>query len=533
MGEIAINPTHNVHQKYRQMNLVNPYIFAPPVDLSTNTYIGGVASTIGTASTLATKLAIDVSRITNFSIVGSDIKCRITGSYVIPINCFYLDASIKNYLDIENLVTDIGRAAFRDDGNSNMTLSKLQFNGIVNLTPTLPIILGSPITELYLGNCVSISSGSLQSINSKRTARYIYIPKCTSLGSTSASNDVFTSSISTGSVIIAHPSLNTNNAGGMDGDLASAAAQGATIRFKTNETAPNAISNLSVGIIYNTAVQLNFTPLSITNAIDYYECYANGILKNRITASGQYITGLTASTSYNITVVAVDVFYNKSVVSSSLIASTNTTSAQPTTGLVSYYKLDSNSNDNFGSNYGVDTSVTYGVGKIGNGAIFNGSTSKSTINLSNLSSSACSVNFWIKLINHTPTDINKTGIMSLNTESSNSHYPFTDGNIYLGLLTNTRKTIGAGVVTDRAILHMCTITADAVSNVWKFYQNGILVTTSTVGVNPINLLSLSTFGKSKDTYFLNGLLDEISIYNIALTQSQILLIYNNGNGITL
>jgi len=34
MGEIAINPIHNVHKKYREMNLVNPYVFAastPPI----------------------------------------------------------------------------------------------------------------------------------------------------------------------------------------------------------------------------------------------------------------------------------------------------------------------------------------------------------------------------------------------------------------------------------------------------------------------------------------------------------------------
>jgi hypothetical protein len=74
--------------------------------------------------------------------------------------------------------------------------------------------------------------------------------------------------------------------------------------------------------IYNTAIQLNFTPPNSTNAIEFYECYANGKFQNEILESGQAITGLAPNTNYNITVVAVDVFYNKSVVSNNVNVST-------------------------------------------------------------------------------------------------------------------------------------------------------------------------------------------------------------------
>ena len=46
-----------------------------------------------------------------------------------------------------------------------------------------------------------------------------------------------------------------------------------------------------------------------------------------------------------------------------------------TDNLISYYKLDSNSNDSVGTNNGTDTSVSYVAGKIGNSGSFNGSTS--------------------------------------------------------------------------------------------------------------------------------------------------------------
>ena len=67
-----------------------------PAVAAYNTYIGGVSSSIGTASALATKLGISVGTISNFVVEGADIKCKITGSYSIQggaflNNSFYFD----------------------------------------------------------------------------------------------------------------------------------------------------------------------------------------------------------------------------------------------------------------------------------------------------------------------------------------------------------------------------------------------------------------------------------------------------------
>lgn len=324
MGEIAINPIHNVHKKYRQMNLVNPYIFAPPVDLSTNTEIGGVAATISTPALLATKLGIDVSRISNFTIVGSDIKCRITGSYGIPTEAFKFNATpCTYYRDTDYLITSVG----------NQSFYYTNISGIINFENCTSVAAGgfqgTPLlTEILLKNCTSIGdNGFAESTNGTRQLKICYIPNVTTLGTTSGNNSVFAGNC-TGLKIYVHPSLATNNGGAPDGDIAYAISQGAIVRYVTNFTAPNPVTDLSAGTIYNTTVQLNFTaPTGSTNAIEYYECYANGVLKNTITASGQYITGLTPSTSYNITLIAVDIFYNKSVVSNSLSVSTTNRAA--------------------------------------------------------------------------------------------------------------------------------------------------------------------------------------------------------------
>lgn len=295
MGEIAINPIHNVHKKYRKVNLVNSYIFTPPVDLSTNTEIGGVASTISTPALLATKLGIDVSRITNFSIVGSDIKCKITGSYGIPASAFLSNVNISYYEDVGGLVNYIGNESFKSNSLKWLFLPAVVSTGT---------------------DCFADGSGNQRD--------FVYIPLCTDLGGTSGDNNCFIYGLQT-KKIYCHPSLATNNGGAPDGDIAYAISQGATVRYVTNFTAPNPVTTLAAGTIYNTAIQLNFTAPSSTNAIEYYELYKDGVFVKNITVSGGYLTGLTPSTSYNFTLIAVDIFLNKSVVSNSMSVSTTNT----------------------------------------------------------------------------------------------------------------------------------------------------------------------------------------------------------------
>lgn len=326
MGEIAINPTHNVHQKYRKMNLVNPYIFTP--ELTYNTFIGGIASTIGTASALAAKLVIDVSRITNFSIIGNDLKCKITGSYVIPSNCFDGDINITFYTDSDGLITDLGNNAFR----ATKKIQSLEFKGIINLVGS-EFCGSSKISEVLMPNAISVLN--LPFMNSSNVV-VVYIPRCTNLGGSAANNGTL-NVINTQAIVYAHPSLATNNSGAPDGDLA-----GRTVRYVNNTTPPNPVVSLSVGDIYNTAIKLNFTvPTESANAIDYYLVYNNGILLGKISASGQYITGLLPSTYYVITVVAVDIYYNKSVISNSVsINTTNRVAVDP--DAIAYVSASSN-----------------------------------------------------------------------------------------------------------------------------------------------------------------------------------------------
>ena len=75
-----------------------------------------------------------------------------------------------------------------------------------------------------------------------------------------------------------------------------------------------------------------------------------------------------------------------------------------------------------------------------------------------------------------PSSSSDTGIgaMSLN----NSHYPWTDGNIYMGLLSSNRP-ITYTPVLDLTTLHLMTVTSKTGTNNYKLYHNGIEVAAGT------------------------------------------------------
>lgn len=497
-----------------------------------NTYIGGVSATISTAALLATKLGISVGRIENFTIVGSDIKCKITGGgYTLSSN-FYNDTSVTYYRDIDSLITSFLNNTFSGAAN----FFELVATGVTTISGQRNF----QNTKLTLLNFPNLTSTGIIAFNeisqNKSFTTQIYIPSCLTLGVNVNTNESVFFGITSGSKIYAHPSLATINSGGVEADLAYAITQGAIVNYVTNYTSPSPVTTLAAGTIYNTAIQLNFTAPSSTNAIDYYECYANGVLKNTITASGQYITGLTASTSYSITLIAVDIFYNKSVVSNSVTQSTNTTSAIPTTGLVSYYKLDETSgivaNDSFGSNNLTNTGVTINqIGKIGNsylsiaGSQYLNSSSFPTI------STTISFNLWVYRTGTgtgTYPQLIGTGSYAANAGMSILITPSGD----LGwIIKQDYLNFSASTNIPLNTWRMVTVTFDG-SNVKTYIDAVLLRNNAKIATLGSTSLFRMYATQGNDGSFI-GKIDETAIYNTALTQTEIDLLYNSGNGITL
>jgi hypothetical protein len=210
------------------------------------------------------------------------------------------------------------------------------------------------------------------------------------------------------------------------------------------------------------------------------------------------------------------------------------------TGLVSYYNLNANSNDCVGSNNGTDTDISYATaGKIGNCATFNGTTSIVIYSDKIIPSGAKSIAFWAKTSNDGSqypviiengnrfADNNGTTIMMYNT----GKLWFFVRKLGSNLIFQIASTIA---INDGAWHHfVCVWDGTTSTNGAKLYVDGSLdkqaTATSTDTTASNNLL----MGRSTDgSGFWDGSIDEFSIWSKVLTPAEITSLYNAGTGVT-
>lgn len=132
---------------------------------------------------------------------------------------------------------------------------------------------------------------------------------------------------------------------------------------------------------------------------------------------------------------------------------------------------------------------------------------------------------WVRVNAHTPAG--SPGGWYLNTSSGGgSHYPWSDGSIYEGTFAAARKTVGAGLVTDRSRWHQVAITTEAGAG-WRFYQNTQLVFSASAD-SSITLVSGPQIGKNSGGYMMPAAVDAIRLYaDRALSASEIAQLYAN------
>jgi len=499
-----------------QRRLVSPL---SAVNLSPNTFIGGVASAIPNKASLAAKLAIAESSIYYLGIVGNDIEAGINVNYAIPNFCFYNDVAITKFLDKEGKANSIGEFAF--SMQSIPTSSKLK-------EVVLP---GATIAERhafsYNKALQKVELDVLTTLNKDRhfillSGCKIYIPQCTTIGNSNSIFDaVFSGSI--GSVLYCDPAFATINSGSEEPDIAYFRSNGNAINYITNFTAPNAVNNLSIGTKYATALQINFTPPSSLNAIDFYECYVNGVYKNNISASGVYITGLNPDTPYIITIKAVDIYYNKSEFSNSVSDATSATYVIPTGNIASYYKLEGNALDSIGTKNGTVTGVTYSNGY----AIFNGSSyivlpADLIANLTNFSYS------FLALVDDNAAEY-RIFVLNNNTGMPYTRLALNSGgvanriqvNMYSGTVEPFINTTSYDV---KNLIHIG-VRASLVTNLMSLFVNGnpigsaAITSLGQIGSGNNNVLGANRNAATSSNK-MKGKMRGVSIWNTALTDAE-------------
>jgi len=205
-----------------------------------------------------------------------------------------------------------------------------------------------------------------------------------------------------------------------------------------------------------------------------------------------------------------------------------------TDGLVSYYKFDGDATDSVGTNNGTVNGATQVSGKINSAYSFNGSNDDIALNNNIIGGySAMTFSVWVKAnsfsavnpILKTWSDIKSNRKILIDIDTSG----YIDFDIYT--TTQYGGSMSSQISTNT--WYFLTFTYDG--SIMKLYINGTEQSTTYSASGIIQTGTLQDyFGKTNNvaSEYFNGIMDEIGIWNRALTASEISELYNSGAGLS-
>jgi len=224
---------------------------------------------------------------------------------------------------------------------------------------------------------------------------------------------------------------------------------------------------------------------------------------------------------------------------------TKDTSSTLTTNLLSYYRMEGDSTDYWGSATGTDTNVTYGssYGKVNQGANYNGTSSVTNATISSGLSGDFSVNVWVKLSSaggsqslfdsHVASYSNYW--MQLQLDSGTGRWGF---GLYDG--TNNPYLVAGNNTPSAGTWYMLTAVRDHAAGKMHLYVNGTEVsgspiTDTTTGTPTYSDFNFGARENTAGTYIqrLNGDWDEGGVWSKVLSAQEISDLYNGGAGDTM
>lgn len=281
-------------------------------------------------------------------------------------------------------------------------------------------------------------------------------------------------------------------------------------------------------------------PCTAATVLDNAAITVDGLSNVKISVAISCPPGYTAT---GVSKVEATITYNTPQQTSKYSTFTNgiagNTPLEVTDGLVAWWKLNGNTNDSSGNNHGTGSNLTPTTGQNGlqNSAYsFNGTNSYIDAQVSSLSGDAPhSISFWIKITAY-PTVYADPFSMGNAANNSYSAAELYTNNFSWYFFNNDTPT--GAVIAPLATWTFVTLTysgGGGTTTNKKIYRNATALTTVNAGAGYGQLLALPTPApvgigrdRGRNTSYFNGVIDDVRIYNRALSQAEVTTLYNGG-----
>jgi hypothetical protein len=224
--------------------------------------------------------------------------------------------------------------------------------------------------------------------------------------------------------------------------------------------------------------------------------------------------------------------------SSQLLAQGSSGCAPKPAGLLSWWRAEGDAQDSVGTNHGtLYGAVGFGPGKVGQAFIFDGSSHVRIADAPNLNFDATSpitIELWAYRVG-TASIMHLMGKRDgCGADTGNYQMAFNMNNPGEGLsFGGGASTPGYVVETglDIPVTNWVYLAGTFDGSTFRFYTNGILAASAAGTMGPINgaALLIGDSGAEGGCMPFVGLIDEVAIYNRALSDAEILGIYNAGS----
>jgi hypothetical protein len=229
--------------------------------------------------------------------------------------------------------------------------------------------------------------------------------------------------------------------------------------------------------------------------------------------------------------------YNRALTDAEILAIYNAGAAgkckpcfTPPSGMVSWWKGENNVNDSVGSNHGTVNGATFDTGMVGQAFKFDGVddyVDAGTSDVFNFNNGIgdFTIDSWINLSEYRGSS---SGIVAKATIN-----PFTGWGFYV--IADTLRFGGVGVweiASSTGVIPMNSWTHVAVTkngSIYRLYKNGLEVASLNYGNLQTSNTSLRVGTNYLNGEFFPGLIDEVEIFNRALTAEEIAAIYAAGS----